>query len=346
MDETHRVAVLGGSGYTGAELLRLLAGHPRFEVATVTAETRAGEWLGDVVPGLAVAYPDTRLGALGDLDPDGCEVVFCCLPHGASQKVVPELVDRVDHVVDLGADFRLPPAVYEQWYGEAHTAPDLCDRFAYALCEWFGDDLDRRPHAAVPGCYPTATLLALAPLVEAGVVTVGPVIVDACSGVSGAGRTPKPGTHFSEVDESVVAYGLDGHRHTGEMEHALARLAGRDLPVRFTPHLVPMLRGIHATAHARPARPVTSEELTALAAERYAAHPFVAVTTEPPPTKATLGANTAVCCYRSDPRTGLVSAIGVIDNLTKGAAGQAVQAANRLCGLPETTGLPTAGRWP
>lgn len=350
MDETTAaripVAVLGGSGYTGAELLRLLAGHPVFRVVTVTGESRAGERLADVIPGLAAASPDLRLVPVGDLDPGACRVVFCCLPHGASQKVVPALVDRVDHVVDLGADFRLPAVDYAHWYGEAHAAPELLDRFAYALCELFGDDLDRCAHAAVPGCYPTATLLALAPLANAGLLDGAPVVVDACSGISGAGRTPKVGTLFGEVAENVVAYGLEGHRHTGEIEHGLLRLAGCPVPVRFTPHLVPMVRGIHAIAHLRPSWPSTTSDLLAAAREHYRASPFVHVAEAPPPTKATLGANTALVTYHADARTGLVSAIGVIDNLTKGAAGQAIQAANRLCGLDERAGLPLAGRWP
>jgi len=340
------VAVLGGSGYTGAELLRLLAGHPTFRVVSVTGESRAGERLADVVCGLAAAWPDLRLTTVGDLDPGAVRVVFCCLPHGASQKVVPMLVDRVEHIVDLGADFRLPASEYATWYGEPHAAPELLDRFAYALCELFGSDLARCAHAAVPGCYPTATLLALAPLAGAGLLDGTPVVVDACSGISGAGRTPKLGTLFGEVAENVVAYGLDGHRHTGEMEHGLARLAGRSIPVRFTPHLVPMVRGIHAIAHLRPARPAGTAELLAAAREHYRGCPFVQVAEAPPPTKATLGANTAMVSYHADPRTGIVSAIGVIDNLTKGAAGQAIQAANRLCGLDERTGLPVAGRWP
>ena len=253
------IGIIGASGFTGAELLRLCALHPDLEVRFATGDTQAGTAVADLYPSLAAAYPDTRFQSWSPDLLDGVDGVFLGLPHGASQAIVPDVVDRVKAVVDLGADFRLPDGgTYEQWYGEAHTQPDLLDRFAYGLPELNRQRMASTDCIAAPGCYPTAASLALAPLVRAGVVETTGVIVDAVSGVSGAGRPPKPTTTFCAVDEDVTAYGLLDHRHTAEMEMNLGA------SVLFTPHLVPMNRGILATCYARPARSgLSTEELLA-----------------------------------------------------------------------------------
>lgn len=343
----YQAGVVGGSGYTGAEVLRLLAGHPDIDVVHVTAASNAGSLVSDLYPSLGGAYPGLEYvpfepAALGELD-----LAFLALPHGESQLLVPKLVDTVPHLVDLGADFRLPAADYAQWYGDEHTAPDLLDRFAFGLPELFRDEIAKHAHVASPGCYPTAASLALAPLVARGLVEPTGVIVDAMSGVSGAGRALKHTSHFSEVDESVGAYGVLTHRHTAEMELALSRAAGAPVQVLFTPHLVPMVRGIHATCHARPkVDGLSTASLLELYRDFYAGEPFVRVVDEPPPTKATTGGNGALVTVRFDERTGSVLAIGVIDNLVKGASGQAIQNANLVLGLPEAAGLQAIGMWP
>ncbi len=333
------VGVIGASGYTGAELLRLLAAHPSFDVRVATGDTQAGVALADLHPGLAVAYPGLVLGRYdpGGTDLDGLDVVFLALPHGASQAIVPALRGRVKAIVDLAADFRLKdPALYPRWYGEDHRAPELLAEAAYGLPELFRDDLAGASLVAAPGCYPTAAALALAPLLRAGLVSGEGIVVDAASGVSGAGRPPTPGTTFCAADENFAAYGLLDHRHTPEIEQALGAT------VLFTPHLAPMNRGILATCYARSSGPTSTGAVLAALHEAYDAEPFVVVSERSPATKATLGANTAHVTARADGRTGWVVAICAIDNLVKGASGQALQCANVVAGLPETTGLPVA----
>jgi N-acetyl-gamma-glutamyl-phosphate reductase len=247
----------------------------------------------------------------------------------------------VKWIVDLAADFRLGDAsLYPQWYGEAHTAPELLPDFAYGLPELFREQIVAADHVAAPGCYPTAAVLALAPLVQSGSIAVDGIIVDAASGVSGAGRPAKPTTTFCTVDEDFTAYGLLDHRHTPEIEQALGA------SVLFTPHLAPMNRGILATCYARPTGPTSTDALLACLREAYADEPFVVVTDGSPSTKATLGSNCAHVTARFDERTGWAIGIAAIDNLTKGASGAAVQCANLLLGLPETTGLPLVGVYP
>lgn len=341
------VGVLGASGYTGAELLRLLASHPELAVVHATADTNAGVRAGVLYPSLAAVYGDLELSALDVAALDGLDAVFVALPHGESQKIVPQLIGRVGHVVDLGADFRLPADRYDQWYGETHTAADLIDQFGFAMVELFRDEVAARPHVAAPGCYPTASSLALAPLVAEGLIEPTGIVVNAMSGISGAGRKLAAANLYAEREQNATAYGLLTHRHTGEIEYALSRVGGTPVEVLFTPHLVPMTRGILSTCTARPAAPGLS---TAGLLERYRAYyadePFVVVTDDPPQTKSTLGANTAQVTVRVDPRTGTVLAMGAIDNLVKGASGQAVQGLNLVLGLPETTGLPVVGMMP
>jgi len=344
-----QVGIVGASGYGGAELLRLCAGHPALEVAVAQAGSNAGQRVAAHTPSLAGAYPTLAYGPTDAAALDGLDVVFLALPHGQSQSLVPGLIDQVGVVVDLAADYRLSdPADYPTWYGEAHTSPELLATFAYGLPELHRSDLVGATRIAAPGCYPTAALLALTPLVEAGVLDVpastdGPaLIVDAASGTSGAGRAPNEHLQFAAVDEDFVAYGLLDHRHTAEMEEGLGTT------VLFTPHLAPMVRGILATCYARPADPggFTTEDAMQLLRDRYADEPFVVVSDAPPSTKAASGSNTAHLSVRVDPRTGWVVALCAIDNLVKGAAGQAVQCANLGLGLPEAAGLPVVGVYP
>jgi N-acetyl-gamma-glutamyl-phosphate reductase len=340
MGEKKLVAVLGASGYAGGELLRLLASHPHFDVVAATASSHAGRAIADVQPALAGAYPDLVFGPTEARAAKGADLVFCALPHGASQHLVPQLLENGHHVVDLAADFRLKDAeLYPAWYGEEHICPQLLQVAVYGLPELGREKLPGATLVAAPGCYPTAAALALAPLVRTGFVQRAGIVVDAASGVSGAGRKLAENTQFCTVDEDFVAYGLMNHRHTPEMEQA----TGAQLI--FTPHLAPMNRGILATCYARPAAGQTDDPLGVLA-KAYASEPFVVVAERSPSTKATLGSNTAHLTARFDARTGWVVAICAIDNLVKGAAGQAIQCANAVMGWPETTGLPLAGLAP
>lgn len=330
-----KVGIIGGSGYTGAELLRLLSQHPELDVVHVTGDSAAGTAVADLYPSLAAGYGSLAFEPYDPAGVSGLDLVFLALPHGHSQRIVPELVGTVGHLVDLAADFRLKDAaLYPQWYGEEHASPELLERFAYGLPELHRDELRGAELVAVPGCYPTAASLPLAPLVRAGVVEADGIIVDAASGVSGAGKGKFP---FCGTDEDFTAYGLLDHRHTPEME------VNTGASILFTPHLAPMNRGILATCYARPSGTTSTEAVLACLAEAYADEPFVVVSERSPSTKATLGSNSAHLTARADDRTGWVVALGAIDNLVKGASGQAIQCANLALGLDEALGLPTVG---
>lgn len=330
-----KAGIVGASGYLGAELLRLLGGHSVFEVAAIQGATSAGTPVATIYPGLSRRYPGACFEAL-DLDGlAGCDVVFVALPSGRSQEVVAALFGRVGCIVDLGADFRLKdPSAYPTWYGFEHGAPDLLAEAAYGLPELFRDTLPGARLVAAPGCYVTAAALCLAPLLRAGLVEAAGVVVDGASGTSGAGRVPGPTTHHAAVNESFTAYGLVTHRHTPEIEQAVGA------SVLFTPHLAPMTRGILVTCYARSTSASSTDEVLGALADAYAGEPFVEVTTASPATRDTYGTNNARITARHDPRTGLTLVIGAIDNLTKGGAGQAIQAANVALGLSETEGLP------
>ncbi|UDY36224.1 N-acetyl-gamma-glutamyl-phosphate reductase [Dermatobacter hominis] len=337
-----RIGIIGASGFTGAELLRICASHPGLDVAFATGDTQAGTPAAALYPGLALAYPDLVFESWDPALLDGVDGVFLGLPHGASQAIVPDLLGKIGAVVDLGADFRLSDgAEYERWYHEPHTCPELLDRFVYGIPELHRDALRGAEAVAAPGCYPTAATLALHPLVTADLVQTDGIIVDAVSGVSGAGRPPKPHTTFCAVDSDVQAYGLLDHRHTSEMDMNLGAT------VLFTPHLVPMNRGILATCYARPAVDgLSTDAVLDVLHERYADEPFVVASERSPSTKATLGTNAAHVTARYDERTGTVLAIAAIDNLGKGASGQAVQCMNLALGLPEEQGLAVVGTAP
>jgi len=337
-----RVGIVGASGFTGAELLRLAAGHPDLEIVATTGDTQAGSRVRDLYPSLAAAYGDLTYTSYAPEDFVGLDAVFLGLPHMASQPVVADLFGKVGCVLDLGSDFRLKdPALYPKWYGAEHSAPELLPEFAYGLPELYRKDIVGARGVAVPGCYPTTAALALAPLARAGAIKTTGVIVDAASGVSGAGRSPKPNTTFAAVDENFNAYGLLDHRHTPEIEQVTG------LEVLFTPHLAPMVRGILATCYARPTRSgFTTADAIDVIAEHYADEPFVVVDEASPSTKATLGSNTVHITARVDERTGWLLTLSALDNLVKGASGGAIQCANIALGLDETAGLPTVGLMP
>jgi N-acetyl-gamma-glutamyl-phosphate reductase len=340
-----RVGIVGASGYTGVELLRLIATHPDLDVAVATADSSAGSRVADVAPALAAAYPDVELEPfdVASIATAGLDVVFLALPHAASLAAVPGLVGAVGCVVDLSAAFRLrDAAAYPRWYGFEHDQPELLSRAVYGLPERTRAELGGAALIATPGCYVTAATLALAPLLDAGLVDRAGIIVDAASGVSGAGRVPTATTVFGAVDESFTAYGLLDHRHTPEIEQNLGA------EVLFTPHLAPMDRGILATCYARPTAgaALSTELLLDELAMAYRDEPFVVVTAEPPGTKATQGSNVALVTARFDERTGYVVVLCALDNLTKGASGGALQAANVALGLDETAGLPRVGLTP
>ncbi|HET9519643.1 MAG TPA: N-acetyl-gamma-glutamyl-phosphate reductase [Candidatus Limnocylindrales bacterium] len=339
-----RVGIVGATGYVGAELIRLLSRHPAVEIVGLQGRDRDGEPIGRTHAHLSA----TSLTVQSSLPP--VDAVFLALPHGTAAALVPGLDANGTAIIDLGPDFRLRnPADYPRWYGFEHPVPELLDDAVYGLPEIHRPELIAlrtagRAIVGSPGCYPTTTLLALAPLARAGLI--GDLVVDAKSGVSGAGRDPKPEMMFGEVNESVKAYGVGGHRHVAEIEQELAWLggsAGTENPgaaaVDFLPHLIPMTRGILSACHVRPTRPVSQAELDELYADSYRDEPFVTVVPQPPATKHVTGSNHVRVHVHYDTRTGRVLAIGVLDNLVKGAAGQAVQAFNIVHGLDETAGL-------
>ena len=337
----HAVGIIGGSGYTGAELLRLLHGHPGLELRWATGDSQAGVKAADLYPSLATAYPDLVFTPYDPACTDGCDLVFLCLPHGKSQELMPDLMKRVPHIVDLGADFRLKDAeTYARWYHEEHTQPALLKKFVYGLPELFRTKLKGAALVAAPGCYPTCAALGLTPLVKHGVIEPLGIIVDATSGVSGAGRALKHASLFGSVSDNFEAYGLLNHRHTAEIE----MLTGAQ--VLFTPHLAPMTRGMLTTSYARPKGPTSTDALLAMLRGVYAGEPFVRIVDGSPSTKAVMGTNVCQITARFDERTGYVVVIAAIDNLTKGASGAMIQCANLALGIEETTGLPIVGLYP
>ncbi len=333
-----RTSIVGASGFTGAELLRLVAGHPHLELAVATGDSMAGRRAADVYPSLATAYPDLVFEPFDADAVRDSDLVFLGLPHQASMELAPSLVGKVGCVVDLSAAFRLKDASqYPAYYGFEHTEPDLLAEAVFGLPELHRAALKGARLVATPGCHVTAATLALRPLVDAGLVETSGIVVNNVTGITGAGRTPTDTNVFTNIDSNVVPYGLLHHRHTPEMEQEI----GAEL--LFTPHLVPMSRGILATCYARPTGDATAESVTAALQAAYDAEPFVTVTEAPPATKSVLGANAAHVSARFDERTGTVIAMCAIDNLTKGASGGALQAANVALGLDETAGLASVG---
>ena len=337
------VGILGASGFVGAELLRICAAHSEFKVVYATGDSQAGSLASSLYPSLTTAYPNLVFDEYSLEKTLKCDVVFLALPHEASLQIVPEIVNKVRLVVDCSAAFRLKDSsLYPNWYGFEHNAKSELAAAVYGLPELYRQELKNAKLIATPGCYVTAASLALAPLVKANVISTVGVIVDAASGVSGAGRALKSTNSFCTVDEDFTAYGLLDHRHTPEIEQVTGA------QILFTPHLAPMNRGILATCYARPvdSANTSTASLLAVLSRAYAREPFVAVRPASPSTKATLGSNSVHLSARFDERTGYVVVLSAIDNLTKGAAGGAVQAANVALGLDETTGLSKVGMYP
>lgn len=342
-----RVGIIGASGYTGAELLRLCAQHPDFDLVYATGDTRAGTRASALYPSISAAYPDLVFESFDVGRMEGLDVAFLGLPHEVSLTLAPRLVGTVGTVVDLSAAYRLKDAsLYPTWYGFEHDQPGLLAEAAFGLPELCRAALVGARLVATPGCHVTAAALALAPLVAAGDVEPVGLIVDSITGISGAGRALKHESLFCSADEDLQAYGLLDHRHTPEMEQAIGGFGGQRAQVLFTPHLAPLNRAILATCYGRPARSVTTESLLSTLADRYRDEPFVVVGEASPSTKAALGTNTAFLTARYDERTDTVVSICAIDNLCKGASGGAVQAANVALGLDETAGLQRVGLYP
>jgi len=333
-----KVAIIGATGYAALELIKILVRHPNVEITTVTSRQDGNPHLAMVHPCLAGRI-DIRLENLGPIAVAGrAECVFCCLPHGASSEVVPHLLDAGVRVIDLSADYRLNDAeTYATWYGQKHTDPGRLATTVYGLPEYFRDRIGDAQLVASPGCYPTAAILALAPLLKRRLIDPREIIIDAKSGVSGAGRTLKLTTHFPECNESISAYSVGRHRHTPEIEETLSQVSEQEVQVVFTPHLVPMDRGILETTYCRPMEETSEEELLGLLREFYAKESFVRVVDHLPGTKDTCDTN--FCDITVRVVRNRVITISCLDNLIKGAAGTAVQSFNLMYGYPEATAL-------
>lgn len=337
------VAILGASGYAGGELIRLLDTHPVFDLVYLGGHGSAGAKLGDVHPHLGGG--GRTLGSNDPSEVPDVAVVFLALPHGGSAVPGTTLADRGAKVVDLGSDFRLDTDErYLFAYGARHPSPGSLPAWQYGLPELF--DISEARLVASPGCYPTAALLAIGPLLRSGLIAADGIVIDALSGVSGAGRAVRADLQFGSVDENVRAYAAGRHRHRPEIEMGLEMVAGRAVRLTFTPHLVPMQRGIAVTATVRPAGTVGREDVLAVMADAYTEAAFVTVTDRIPETRWVVGSNNALVGAYTDTHAGTIVVLSVIDNLIKGAAGQAIQNANLMCGVDETAGLPRSGWTP
>jgi N-acetyl-gamma-glutamyl-phosphate reductase len=355
MADKTRIAVLGASGYTGAELLRLLIRHPRVEIVLLTADRRAGQHMGDVFPQFS-PYALPQLVSLEGLDwtTAGIDLVFCALPHATTQRVIKELLAKAPktRVVDLSADFRLAdPAAYARWYGHEHHAPELQNEAVYGLTEIYRAAIAKARLVANPGCYTTCAQLPLIPLLRSGAIDADEIVIDAKSGMTGAGRAAKEEMLFSEVSEGFHAYGVGHHRHMAELDQEFSKAAGRNVVVSFTPHLVPMNRGILSTIYVRSAKSSqgsSPEDLHAILSKAYAQEPFVHVLPygRLPQTRHVRGSNMTSIGLTKDRISGRAIIVSALDNLTKGASGQAVQNMNVMLGLPEATGVDQVALFP
>lgn len=345
-EQTIRVGVLGASGYTGADLVRLLATHPKAEIALLTAERKAGQAAAEVFPHFAVCELPDLVSVDGvDWAAADLDVVFCALPHGTTQVIISKLYDDLKdsaQIIDLSADFRLgDTAAYAEWYGKPHQAEALQPKAVYGLTEHNREAIAGARLVACPGCYPTAALLALLPLLGAGAIEAEDIIIDAKSGVSGAGRGLKEANLFTEVSEALHPYALGSHRHMPEIEQELAKAARRDVRISFTPHLVPMNRGELETIYVKTAPGKSAADLKAVLAERYADEPFIHVlpNAQAPATRQVRGSNHCTLNVFEDRIAGRAIVVAAIDNLVKGSSGQAIQNMNLMRGFPETLGL-------
>ncbi len=339
-----QVAIVGASGYSGEELVRLLLSHPHAELAAVTSRQYAGQTLAQVFPKFA-HHPRARTLRFSepkaDLLAKQAQIVFLALPHGVAAQFAVPLLQLGCQVIDLSADFRVrSAAVYKEFYAHDHPAPELLTQAVYGLPEVYRAQIKKAALVASPGCYPTSILLPTVPLLKAGLVQPGSIIADSLSGISGAGRKAEPDYLFVECNESVRPYGIPKHRHLSEIEQELSVAAGTQVTIQFTPHLIPVNRGILTTLYMTPTR-TTLEQVTACYESAYASEPFVRLLDGKalPDTKNVVGTNVIEIAWRLDPRTGRLIVMSAEDNLVKGASGQAVQSMNLMCGFPETAGL-------
>jgi N-acetyl-gamma-glutamyl-phosphate reductase len=345
--EKIRIGLLGASGYTGADLIRLAATHPNIEICVLAASSHAGKPLAEVFPHFAfLGAPD--LVKAEDADWDGCDVVFSGLPHGTAQDIIKELPHNL-RVIDMSADFRLKDVeTYRRWYGRDHVAPDLLADAVYGLTEHYGALIAHSRLVACPGCYPTASLLSLLPLVTAGMIDPAEIIIDAKSGTSGGGRGLKQNLLLAEAGEGLSPYSIASHRHAPEMEQEIGKAAGQPVTINFTPHLIPMSRGELVTCYVRLNGGASPDDLRKALADAYADKPFVHVAPKSvvPATQNVRGSNYCQIGVFADRLAGRAIVVGVIDNLVKGSAGQALQNFNLMFDLPETTGLQQLALFP
>jgi N-acetyl-gamma-glutamyl-phosphate reductase len=350
MPDKAKIAVLGASGYTGSETVRLLLPHPRVTIAALTADRRAGQAMREVFPQFS-PFDLPKLISIEEIDwaREKFDLVFCALPHATTQKVVKDLLGRAPatKVVDLSADFRLSPDAYAKWYGHEHHAPEIQREAVYGLVEVYRNDIRKARLVANPGCYTTCAQLALLPLLRAKAIDPDEIVIDAKSGMTGAGRGAKEAMLFSEVSEGFNAYGVGHHRHMAELDQEFSKAAGRPVVSTFTPHLVPMNRGILSTIYVRSAKS-SADDLHAILAKAYAGEPFVHVLPAPeqPHTRHVRGSNMTFIGITKDRIAGRMIIGSALDNLVKGAAGQAVQNMNLMLGFPETTGLEQVALFP
>ncbi len=352
MSTKKKIGILGASGYTGAELVRLLLRHPRVEIAVLTADRRAGQMMGDVFPQFA-PYDLPRLVTIDEVDwaNAGLDLVFCALPHATTQKVLKDVFARAPDIkiVDLSADFRLEdPAAYAKWYGHEHHALDLQKEAVYGLAEIYRRDIKKARLVANPGCYTTCAQLPLIPLLKAKAIESDEIVIDAKSGMTGAGRSAKEEMLFSEVSEGFNAYGVGQHRHMAELDQEFSKAAGKDVVVSFTPHLLPMNRGIFSTIYVRGRRGKIAQDLHEILVKQYEKEPFVHVLPfgKTPHSRHVRGSNMTFIGVAADRIAGRAIIVSTLDNLTKGASGQAVQNMNLVLGFPETVGIDQPPMFP
>ena len=341
-----KVGVLGATGYAGIETVRLLTKHPEVEITRLVSHSFEGQKISDIYPNLKGVL-DIECTGLDTTDiAQNCDLVFTALPHGVSKDIIPELYEKGLKIIDLSGDFRYNDVVvYEKWYGEKHPAPNLLDVSVYGLCEIHRDEIKKSTLVANPGCYTTTSILALYPLLKSGIISTDNIIIDAKSGVTGAGRTTKLDYSFCECTENILAYKIATHRHTSEIEQELSIAAGKEVMVSFTPHLVPMKRGIYATCYANLNKDISAEEVEKIYADFYEDEYFVRLVPHGkiPESNWTAGSNFINIGFEIDKRLSRIVVCSTLDNLIKGAAGQAVQNMNIVMGYDEKTGLDMPG---